>query len=84
MDPDRVRIRVQPAGSTLPSSFVQQYGRLSTLLSAYTGAFLSRYLHSTRRIRLFNRAMAAMLASCAVSCCGFRPCIGRAWLRGTS
>jgi Domain of unknown function (DUF4153) len=36
MDPARVRIRVQPAGATLPSSFVQQYGRLSTLLSACT------------------------------------------------
>ena len=40
---------------------------LSVACWAYTGAFLSRYLHSTRRIRLFNRAMAAMLASCAVS-----------------
>ena len=34
---------------------------------AYTGAFLSRYLRSARRIRLFNRSMAAMLAGCAVS-----------------
>ena len=40
---------------------------LSVACWAYTGAFLSRYLHSTRRIRLFNRGMAAMLAGCAVS-----------------
>ena len=40
---------------------------LSVACWAYTGAFLSRYLRSARRIRQFNRCMAAMLAGCAVS-----------------
>ena len=40
---------------------------LSVACWAYTGAFLSRYLRSAQRIRLFNRCMAAMLAGCAVS-----------------
>ena len=34
---------------------------------AYAGAFLGPYLRSPRRIRVFNRSMAALLAGCAVS-----------------
>lgn len=34
---------------------------------AYAGAFLGPYLRSARRIRVFNRSMAALLAGCAVS-----------------
>lgn len=34
---------------------------------AYAGAFLGGYLRSARRIRVFNRSMAALLAGCAVS-----------------
>lgn len=55
---------------------------LSVACWAYTGAFLSRYLHSTRRIRLFNRGMAAMLVAARCPCCGFSPCTVRAWPRG--
>lgn len=33
----------------------------------YAGAFLNRYLHNASRIRMFNRCMALLLASCAVS-----------------
>lgn len=34
---------------------------------AYAGAFLGPWLRSPRRIRVFNRSMAALLAGCAVS-----------------
>jgi threonine/homoserine/homoserine lactone efflux protein len=40
---------------------------LSVACWAYAGAFLGPYLRSARRIRVFNRSMAALLAGCAVS-----------------
>ncbi|MBD8706663.1 LysE family translocator [Pseudomonas sp. CFBP 13711] len=40
---------------------------LSVACWAYAGAFLGPYLRSPRRIRVFNRSMAALLAGCAVS-----------------
>lgn len=40
---------------------------LSIACWAYAGAFLSRYLRSPSRIRLFNRCMATLLAGCAGS-----------------
>jgi len=40
---------------------------LSVACWAYAGAFLGPYLRSSRRIRVFNRSMATLLAGCAVS-----------------
>lgn len=40
---------------------------LSVACWAYAGAFLGPYLRSSRRIRMFNRSMATLLAGCAVS-----------------
>ncbi|HEY0289090.1 MAG TPA: LysE family translocator [Pseudomonas sp.] len=40
---------------------------LSVACWAYAGAFLAQYLGSPARIRRFNRCMALLLASCAVS-----------------
>ncbi|WP_062382332.1 LysE family translocator [Pseudomonas abietaniphila] len=40
---------------------------LSVACWAYAGAFLGPYLRSPRRIRVFNRSMAALLAGCAIS-----------------
>lgn len=40
---------------------------LSVACWAYAGAFLGPYLRSSRRIRVFNRSMATLLAGCALS-----------------
>ncbi|WP_114811835.1 LysE family translocator [Paraburkholderia kururiensis] len=44
--------------------FLICYGSIASW--AYVGSFLSRYLHDARRVRLFNRSMAALLAASAV------------------